>query len=911
MKSYYINLNSIFILFLLVSSVTFSQNYDNPWSRISKEEVTQEKLFSKTEATTAVFYSLNLEGLKTALHYAPLRGGSFQASNLIIEFPDSQGNLIPYYIKEAPVLEESLQLRFPNIRSYIGVATNNPKNSMRFSLSLDGFHAAIYRTNNGTQFIDPYTKDRNSYIVYATKDLPSIESNFVCDFENTNEIDRSIDTENTSRFNDGNLRTFRLALACTGEYSQFHLTQQGVGAGETDAVKKAAVLSAMNTTMTRVNGVYENELSLTMTLVDDTSIIYLDGTTDPYTNNDGGAMLTENQTTLDTNIGSSNYDIGHVFSTGGGGVAYLNSPCNAGSKAGGVTGLSSPIGDVFDIDFVSHEMGHQFGANHTFNGDEGNCGGGNRNNATAFEPGSGSTIMGYAGICGSQNVQNNSNDYFHVSSLNEIWANITTGVSTCASLSSTGNNSPTINTLVNYTIPKSTPFILKGNGDDPDGAGTLTYCWEQKDNTISMQPPVSSATDGPSFRSVTPSSSTDRYVPAIESVLGIAPTTWEVLPSVARTLNFDLTVRDNDVSGRFTTESMVVTVEDVAPFLVTEPSIAVVWGVGTTHTVSWDVGSTTNGTINCQNVNIKLSTDGGLTYPITILANTTNDGTEDIVIPNNMSTTCRIMVESIGNIFYNITNVDFTIAADDGTPDYCPSTFTNPGSEYISNVTFNTINNNSGDAATGGYEDFTGINTDVELNTAYQIDVEINTVGNFEDNCEVYIDWNQDFIFDTATEKYFLGSVTNVSAGVLSQSITIPSGATIGNTRMRVNIEFASNPTVPGPCNIDHITEWGETEDYTLNIVNPLGVNDVLFKNFNVFPNPNDGNFTISFQSGSNKKVKVTLYDILGRTITNQTFNSNNEQFNQKLHFKNLSQGIYLLKISQENKITSKQLIIN
>ncbi|MFK5877978.1 MAG: M12 family metallo-peptidase [Flavobacteriaceae bacterium] len=907
MKNNYSKFILFSILFFLISKSSFSQNSNNIWNQISKEEITQEKIFSKAEASSAVFYTLNFETLKSQLRDAPLRGASFENSNLIIEFPNNQGNLQSYYIKEAPVLGNSLQSQFQSIRSYIGVAIDNPKITIRFSLGQDGFHSATYRTNNGTEFIDPYTKDRNSYIIYATKDLPSIDNDFVCNFESANTIDRSFDSNYVARFNDGNLRTFRLALACTGEYAQFHLTQQGVGSGETDAVKKAAVLSAMNTTMTRVNGVYENELALTMTLVDNTSIIYLDGSTDPYTNNSGSAMLGENQTTIDTNIGAANYDIGHVFSTGGGGVAYLNSPCDPSSKAGGVTGLSSPIGDVFDIDFVSHEMGHQFGANHTFNGDSGSCGGGNRNNPTAFEPGSGSTIMAYAGICSPQNVQNNSDAYFHVASLNEIWTNISVGISTCASLSSTGNNSPTINSLVNYAVPKSTPFVLTGNGNDVDGIGTLTYCWEQKDNAIATMPPVSTSNDGPAFRSIIPSSSMKRSMPEIGAVIGVTSATWEVLPSVARTLNFDLTVRDNDTrGGRYTTESMVVTIEDVAPFLVTEPNIAVIWGVGTTHTISWDVGSTTNGTINCQNVNILLSTDGGLRYPINLASNTPNDGTQDIVIPNNISTTCRIMVEAADNIFYNITNVDFTIAAADGTPENCPSTYSNAGGEYISNITFNTINNNSTEGA-NGYEDFTGISSDVEINTTYQMNVEINTAGNFTDNCEVYIDWNQDFIFDTSTEKYFMGAVTNMSAGVLSQNITVPSGAAIGNTTMRINIEYNTNP---GPCDIDHVTEWGETEDYTLNILNNLGVDDELFKNFNIFPNPNDGNFTISFQSDSSKKVKITLYDVLGRTITNQLFNKNRMDFTQNLHFNNLSQGIYLLKISQENKATSKQLII-
>lgn len=915
MKQIYFNSKTYFLFFFLFTTVVFSQGDNSIWATISENEITQEKLFRKSQPSEAIFYVINMEAFKEQFQNVPKRGQSTEISNVIVDFPDSDGIFQQYRIKEASVLELELQNQHPNIRSYVGTNIDNPKTIIRFSVSQDGLHAMFFRTENGTQLIDPYTKDRENYIVYSKKDLPSIDHDFICEFENNLDASQNIDLTSTSwsQLNDGNLRTYRLALACTGEYAEFHLTQQGVGAGETEAVKKAAVLTALNTTMTRVNGVYENELSVTMTIVaSNDNVIFVDPATDPFTgNNNPFTLINESQTVIDSDfaidgygIGDANYDIGHTFSTGAGGLAWLGVPCSSGSKARGVTGRSSPIGDAFDVDYVAHEMGHQFGANHTFN----NSCGGNRNDATAVEPGSGSTIMAYAGIC-SPNVQNNSDDYFHSTSLREMWTYITSS-GICAAESSTGNSSPTINALTSFSIPKSTPFVLRGNGDDSDGAGTLTYGWEQSENAIATMPPDPTSTTGPAFRSLTPSSSPDRFMPAIETVIaGNIASTWEVVPSVARDLNFDLTVRDNDASGgRFATESMVVSVEDVAPFIITAPNAAVVWGQGTTKTITWDVGSTTNGTINCQNVNIKLSTDGGLTYPISILANTLNDGTEDITVPNNMSTTCRIMVEAADNIFYDISNLDFTIAAADGPTDYCPSIYSTDPSEFISNVIFGTINNDSGNAATNGYEDFTSISADVDVDTSYQIDVEINTAGNFTDYCEVYIDWNQDNVFDIATEYYDLGSITDVTAGVLSFNIVVPSDAGVGSTRMRVTIQDDPNP---GPCTSSHTSNYGETEDYSLNVLSGLSVDENAFNNFKFFPNPSGGVVTISLQSETNEDIEIALYDVLGRKISNKKFESNNLLFNEQLHYDNLSKGIYLLKVTQGDKSTSRQLIIN
>lgn len=890
----------LFACIFLFSSILLAQENESIWTKVSKNKITQTVLQRSVEPTQASYYKMNISELTAQLANAPIRGVSSGISNTIIQLPSGDGTLQLYRIKEAPIFEPELQAHYSNIRSYVGTAVSNKNLVVRFSVTPHGFHAMFLNSENGTIYIDPFTEDKSTFVVYARKELPVVDQDFLCEVESSMQ-DRS--SENASRvFNDGNLRTFRLALACTGEYGVFH--------GGTVPLAEAA----MAVTMTRVNGIFENDLSVTMQIVaTNSNVVFVDPVTDPFTgNNNANVLINESQSVIDANILNANYDIGHTFSTGAGGLASLNAPCNTGLKARGVTGLSSPVGDVFDVDFVSHEIGHQFGANHTFNGDAGNCAGANRNDPTAVEPGSGSTIMAYAGICTPQNVQNNSDAYFHIVSLQEMWTNITNagaGGANCAAQSATGNSSPTINALTSYSIPKSTPFVLKGNGSDPDGNGSLTFCWEQMDNEIVAIPPSSTETTGANFRSVMPSVATDRYMPALTTVItGNTASTWEVVPDVARDLNFNLTVRDNDVSGgRYATSSMTVSTIDIIPFKVTAPMASVVWGVGTTKTITWDVGSSTGAPINVANVNIKLSTDGGLTYPITILSNTPNDGTQNITIPNNLSTTCRIMVESVGNIFYNINPVDFTIDTVDGETNYCPSTFAFDPSEFVSNVTFNTIDNTSGNAASNGYEDFTAVSTDVEINTTHQLDVTINTAGNFTDYCEVYIDWNKDYIFDPITEYYDLGSVTNVSAGVLSANITVPAGANIGTTRMRVTIQDLPNP---GPCFNDHGSGYGETEDYTLNVTNILSINDNKFKHFSLYPNPSNGNFTLTFKTESTEKIQLKLFDVLGRTLTRQIFNPNNILFNEQLQFSNLSKGTYFLRITQGQTSTSKQLTI-
>lgn len=481
------------------------------------------------------------------------------------------------------------------------------------------------------------------------------------------------------------MRSYRLAQAANGEYCNYH--------GANSAAQSSLVMTAVVNVINRINEVYEPEVAVRLILVANTDqLFYYSPSTDPYTNNNGSTMLGQNISTCNSVIGSGNYDIGHVFSTGGGGVAYLGSVCGS-NKAGGVTGQPAPIGDPFSIDYVAHEMGHQFGGNHTqYN----NC---NRNNQTAMEPGSASSIMGYAGIC-SPNVQNNSDAYFHAKSIDEIKTFLLANGNSCATIVSTPtNNPPTITSVPNYSIPISTPFVLTLNATDPQG-NTMNYAWDQMNgysNPSQTMPPASTNSSGPVFRSVTPTTSPSRYFPPLDNVVNNTANTWQVLPSIARSLSFRGVVRD--YTGTFGCNNEVnITVSTVnaaaGAFSVTSFNTATTWNVGDSKTVTWNVAGTTASPISASNVDIFLSIDGGYTYPITLATATPNDGSHAIIVPNNVTTQGRIMVKGSNHIFFDINNANITISGT--TPTFTLSANPNshsgcPGTTFTSIVTVSPV----------------------------------------------------------------------------------------------------------------------------------------------------------------------------------------------------------------------------
>lgn len=649
----------ILILLALVFGMSGHAQGGSPWSRISSEGIENASIqFEQALSEPAPLYEVNTSKLQADLSRAILKtNGKDSRSGVLISIPDGNGNMQRFSMFKSAVIHPELAARYPDILHYTGAGIDDPSASIKLSLTVFGLHGMILSAKHGTSYIEPYTKDKKTYIVYKRKSLTGSPA-FDCEFagEDTEVPDTHNRSGNTTESNTGIFRVYRLALSSTIEYSNFHVNQAGQSGG-TLAQKKAAVLAAMTVTMNRVNGVYERDFSLSMQLVPNNDIL-INITSDNFSNGSGGAMLGENQSFVDSNIGGGNYDIGHVFSTGGGGVAALGSVCVNGVKARGVTGSGAPVGNPFDIDYVAHEMGHQFGATHTFNSGQGSCAG-NITNSTAVEPGSGTTIMAYAGICGSHNVQGNSDDHFHAVSMAQIDNHIS-GAGNCAVNTPSANNAPVITPLTDYTIPKGTAFVLRGNAFDPDG-NTLTYCWEQIDTGAQSQPPSATSTTGANFRSRTPSTSPDRYMPA----LGSAASTWEVLSTVQRFYTFALTVRDNDLfnGGQTQRDDMVVNVANVGPFVVTSPNSALTWQGGSSQTVTWNVSGTDMFPINSAFVDIYMSTNGGNTYPVMLASKVPNDGSEMITVPNTPGSANRIMVVSNDNIFFDVSNANFTISS--------------------------------------------------------------------------------------------------------------------------------------------------------------------------------------------------------------------------------------------------------
>lgn len=730
------------IILLAMTGFSFAQNRDNVWKSTVKKSgsITFE---NKTNLLSPRLFSLDLNTLKNVLSVTKSR---FEApkSNIIVAFPNAAGVMENFSIFESSNMDAVLAAKYPEIKSYVGQGVEDATATIYFSISPLGLQSMVLYADKSATFIEAYTKDLSAYAVYKKSDTMASLNPFDCMVIATakKELLNSND-ELALRPNadDGNLRNFRLAMSVTGEYTAYF--------GGT----KALALAAINNTMTRVNGVFEKDFGVHMNLIANNDvIIYTSASTDPYsvaTTGAGGAWNQELQTNLTNVIGSANYDVGHLFgaSGGGGNAGCIGCVCKnptASVPLGKGSGYTSPndaipTGDNFDIDYVAHELGHQFGANHTFTHS-------NEGTGAQMEPGSGSTIMGYAGITGATtDVQPHSDAYFHAFSIQQVTNYVKT--TTCQTTTVTGNAIPTANAGLDYTIPKGTPFLLTGAATDSDG-DILTYDWEQMNTGTSTSTiPSATRTTGPAFRSINPSTNPSRYFPRISTVLtGATSWKWEIVPTVARTMNFRLTVRDNRAGGPANnSDDMVVTVNATAgPFTVSAPNTAVSYLGGSTQTVTWAVAGTTANGVNTANVDILLSTDGGATYPITLLAATPNDGSQAVTIPNTTGTTNRIMVKGTNHIFFDVSNTNFSITAgsSDTVAPTAPTALVASGTtQSTTNLSWTAATDN---VAVTGYDVFqnailkatvtttTYVVTGLAVGTAYNFSVKAkDAAGNF------------------------------------------------------------------------------------------------------------------------------------------------------------------------------------
>ncbi|WP_146193380.1 zinc-dependent metalloprotease [Flavobacterium sediminis] len=815
--------------------------------------------------------------------------------------PNSKGELEHFRMYEASNFDSDLQAQFPDIRSYVGEGIEDKYAQVRLSIDPRGIQSMVFRADKRNDFLEPYSTDGKVYVVYNSSrnkgKLP-----FTCSTpEQSLATDLSERLNEVGRSSTGQLLDFRLALSCTAEYANYF--------GATSSLNVSLVMAAFNATMTRVNGVFEKDFAIHMTMIANTSsVIYYNPTTDPYSDASSmGNWNSELQTTLTSVIGEANYDVGHLFgaSGGGGNAGCIGCVCVNGQKGSGITSPADgiPEGDNFDIDYVAHELGHQFGANHTFSFS-------NEGTGVNMEVGSGSTIMGYAGIT-SQDIQSHSDDFFHSASIAQVQANMAT--KSCPTSTPITHGSPVVDAGANYTIPKSTPFILDGSATDA-GGGSLTYCWEQYDNASPAQTGANSAASetkasGPNWMSYKPVSTSVRYMPNLTSVFNGSTTTSgseiliEALSSVSRNLNFRLTVRDN-VTGQGQTgfDDMVVTVDgSKGPLTVTsQNATGISYDVNSVQTVTWTVNNT-NTITGGSNVDILITSDGGATWT-TLLANTPNDGSEAVTMPATASPFCRLMVKASNNIFFNVNTEDFAVG-------------------YVVTTTCNTYTNSTplvipdGTAANTPGAVVSNTISVPATGTISDVNVSLDVTHTWPNDLVIEIDHPDGSTYDIVWDRA-CGGNDNFNVTLSDGSPTFTCVANMTGTFSPSNPLSVFNGLDPNGTWTLYTADFynadtGQINSWSIEVCTQtavLATKTFDSNDFVIYPNPNNGSFNLQLTAVSDN-ITVRVNDIRGRLILDKQIQANG-LVNESIQLSNAQSGVYLVTIEDGGRKVTKKIVI-
>jgi subtilisin-like proprotein convertase family protein len=884
------------ILFFLSFSLAQAQTV-SPWKRIPNSNgLYSEQFGTRQNRPNALLFQLDESAVQSLLE--PLQIDSLQ-TKIQLEIPNKKGELEQFVIREFSNFDPALQAQFPNIRSYLGVGVTDPTATLYFSMSPKGIQTMVLRPGKTTEFIENFLGNQHIYEVFDSENNKTGQLPLRCStndgFGTLQLLNKTAAISATS----GVYKTLRLALACTAEYTAYF-----------GGLPQA--LAAMNATLTRVNGIFNRDLAMHLNLIaNNTVLIYTNPVTDPYSASSvgvNGAWNLELQNDLTTKIGNANYDVGHLLGASGGGgnsgcigcVCQNPSSSNDLAKGSAYTSPADgkPEGDAFDIDFVVHEIGHQLGANHTFSHEIEGTG-------VNVEPGGGSTIMGYAGIT-DYNVQSHSDDYFAYVSINQIATNLAS--KTCPIATILSNKTPSVSAGADYTIPKGTPFILKGSGSDPNG-DMLSYCWEQNDSAISTTGANSIAyttkTDGPLFRSLSPKVSPIRYLPTQSNVLANQlSSSWESVSDVSRNLHFTLTVRDNAADGLAQTNSdgMEVMVDATkGPFEVTSQNTAdLSWKPLSLQTIAWAVNSTMN-LPGSANVNIKLSVDGGLTFPTTLKANTPNDGSELIIVPNGISgKNCRILIEPTDNIFYAVNKEPFAIGYT--TESICASySFTAPFAiPESANYMTKTITVPATNATVSD------VNVSINFTHQYLSDVQIElvnpqgiTVKLFDKGCGA-TNGSLVLTYDDLGGTMTCGKQTMQIVAPLEPLSIFNEMDPSGIWTLRVRDQIAGDI---GTINSASLTICSKA--YTSIAPLVVDLSAVL-----VYPNPSKDDFLVLFSSKYTSGVTIVVHDLLGKKVYHKYFPSA-PLFNELVALENVQSGVYFVTIVDGPNQTVKKIVIN
>lgn len=618
------------------------------WTMIERHSQKVLEMPAISRPHTGQAATLDIDAMRTMLAVAPLEGTPEALTRPIVMFlPTPGGSWQRFNVVESPLMEKAFQVAHPDLKTYSGQGVDDPWATLRFEMTGRGFSAQVL-SPDGPWYIDPVSRgDLTSYTSYFKVDYSKEREVFNCGVLNQN-------VPGVPRFRPRGslgpmLRSYRIAISCTGEF-----TLWAGGANE--------ALNVVVTAVSRLSGIYEQELSVRFLLIgSESDLIYSDRMTDPFSAPDNaGISLDENQISTDAVIGAGAYDIGHVFHvpmvSNDNGRAQVACVCTA-SKARGYTAYSNPNSVFFVVDYVSHEVGHQFGGRHPHANCNGNPGDANE---VLVEPASGSTIMAYPGICGPTNLQMHADPYFNALNFDQMLP-VVLG-STCALSVPTGNGVPSVSAGPLHNIPAKTPFTLTAVGSDPDG-NALTFCWEEGDAGPGIDLPLDQHDNGISaiVRSRPPKVSPSRTVPDPVDLAANRFPLGETTPQVARSMRWRVTIRDNVAGGAAVNsgETTLTVIDTGAPFEVTAPNTN--GSFSGQLNVTWDVANTNASPINCANVRISLSTDSGLTFPTILAPSVPNNGSTQVALPNLNTTTARIKVEAVDNIFFDISNADFSI----------------------------------------------------------------------------------------------------------------------------------------------------------------------------------------------------------------------------------------------------------
>jgi subtilisin-like proprotein convertase family protein len=890
-------MNKVIVLLLfLISWTTIHAQNKAIWTVLDQDKTgLTQKISADPDSKNGLFYLLNENVLREKL--ATIQDKKITKNTLEIEFPNSKGVLEKFLVQENSNFEPELQAKYPEIRAYSGVGKNDKNATIYFSMAPEGIQTMVLRADSESEFIEKQESNKSVYLLFNSKSSKNKTSPMVCKTKSA-PLPQKTSNKTTSRIKSNTqvFKTLRLALSCTGEYAKFH--------GGT----KAGALAGMNATMTRVNGIYNRDLSVKLNIIANNDlIIYTDATTDPYSDASAGvngAWHQELQDALTAQITNSGYDIGHLFgATGGGGdagcigcVCVDPTPTDSFEKKGsGFTSPSdgNPKGDSFDVSFVAHEMGHQLGATHTFSLRL-------EDRNVNVEPGNGSTIMAYAGLDGYY-PQAESDDYFNYVSIQQIQDKLAT--KTCPVSTTIGNSPPTVNAGSDYTIPKGTPFALTGTGASTNG--TVSYCWEENDSSNDQENANSVAyptkPNGPLFRSFKPASSPIRYMPDRNYVLsGNLSPAWESVASVARTLNFNLTVRDNAPQGQTNTDNMVVNVSaNSGPFAITSQNkIDFYWDQGTNETITWDVANS-NTLPGSANVNIKLSTDGGLTFPTMLLANTPNDGVATIVVPTISEKNCRILIEPTGNIYYAVNSTPFPIGYKVTTTSktYTFTTpFAIPESASFASKTIDVPS--TLDVITKITVNATVTHTSLSDVILTLASPQNTTVKLLDRNC-VGNSGTLTLQFNDLGKALSCNTQTNETVIAISPLSIYNNNNPQGTWTLRVRDTYTNDT---GTLDLASITIYTQKFESTTPSTEP--------NKFLVYPAISNGEFTVEFYTNSNNGATVTVYDLLGRTRYQNHFD-NKGNHREDIKTKNLLHGLYILTVTDENEKQVQKIGIN